>query len=99
MYPLGLAGQRDTPDGRRGDRFCFLLQEEKCRGFDEPQEWTVRQWFDDQGIGEYDEWGEAFKELKAHGFLSVVPGTNRTQVQLAPSKWTFQDLAEEPEEI
>jgi Fe-S-cluster containining protein len=28
MYPLGLAAQKDTPDGWRGERFYFLLQEE-----------------------------------------------------------------------
>ena len=25
MYPLGLAAQKDTPDGWRGERFYFLL--------------------------------------------------------------------------
>ncbi len=69
MYPLGLASQKDTPDGWRGDRFYFLLQEKVCKGFDEPREWTVREWFDDQGIDEYDEWGEAFKELTLHKFF------------------------------
>jgi len=69
MYPLGLASQKDTPDGWRGDRFYFLLREDACKGFDEPQEWTVRQWFDDQGIDAYDEWGEAFKELTLHKFF------------------------------
>ena len=28
MYPLGLAAQKDTADGWRGDRFYFLLEEE-----------------------------------------------------------------------
>ncbi len=69
MFPLGLASQKDTPDGWRGDRFYFLLQEEVCEGFGEPKEWTVRQWFDDQGIDQYDEWGEAFKELTLHKFF------------------------------
>jgi hypothetical protein len=69
MYPLGLAAQKDTPDGWRGDRFYFLLQEEGCRGFSEPREWTVRQWLDDQEVDEYDEWGEAFKELTLHKFF------------------------------
>jgi uncharacterized protein len=69
MYPLGLAAQKDTPDGWRGERFYFLLQEEGCRGFDEPREWTVRQWLDSQGIDAYDEWGEAFKELTLHQFF------------------------------
>jgi len=69
MYPLGLAAQKDTPDGWRGDRFYFLLQEEGCKGYDQPRQWTVRQWFDDQGIDEYDEWGEPWKELTLHKFF------------------------------
>ena len=69
MYPLGLASQKDTPDGWRGDRFYFLLEEEGCAGFQEPREWTVREWMDDQGIDAYDEWGEAFKELTLHPYF------------------------------
>jgi len=69
MYPLGMAAQKDTPDGWRGDRFYFLMEEEGCKGFSEPREWTVRQWLENQGLEEYDEWGEAFKELTLHKFF------------------------------
>ncbi len=69
MYPLGLAAQKDTPDGWQGDRFYFLLQEEGCKGFSEQREWTVREWLDDQGIDEYDQWGEGFKELALHAYF------------------------------
>lgn len=69
MYPLGLAVQKERGDGFRGDRFYFLLQEEGCRGFDGSTQWTVRQWLDDQGIDEYDEWGEQWKELTLHEFF------------------------------
>ncbi len=69
MYPLGQAAQKDTPDGWRGERFYFLMQEEVCRGFEEPREWTVQEWLDDQGIDEYDFWGEGFKELALHKFF------------------------------
>jgi Fe-S-cluster containining protein len=69
MYPLGLAAQKDTADGWRGERFYFLLQEEGCAGFAEQKEWSVREWMDDQGVDEYDEWGEAFKELTLHKFF------------------------------
>ena len=69
MYPLGLAAQKDTPDGWRGERFYFLLTEAECRGFEEPRTWTVREWLDDQGMDAYDEWGEAFKELTLHPFF------------------------------
>jgi Fe-S-cluster containining protein len=66
MYPVGLASQRDTPDGWQGERFYFLLKDEVCKGFDEPREWSVREWLEDQGIDEYDFWGEGFKELTLH---------------------------------
>ena len=69
MYPVGLAAQKDTPDGWRGERFYFLLREGGCRGFDEPRQWTVRQWLDDQQIDEYDAWGEQYKELTLHEFF------------------------------
>jgi Fe-S-cluster containining protein len=69
MYPLGLAASKDTPDGWQGERFYFLLKEEGCRGHEEPQECTVRQWFEDQGIEEYDRWGEQFKELTLHKYF------------------------------
>jgi Fe-S-cluster containining protein len=66
MYPLGLAAQKDTPDGWRGERFYFLMKEDVCKGFEEPREWSVREWLDDQGLDEYDWWGEGFKELTLH---------------------------------
>jgi Fe-S-cluster containining protein len=69
MYPLGMAAQKDTPDGWRGERFYFLMEEEGCMGFGEPREWSVREWLEDQGIEEYDRWGEAFKELTLHEFF------------------------------
>ena len=69
MYPLGLAAQKDTADGWRGDRFYFLLEEKGCEGFEQPKEWTVRDWLDDQSVDEYDDWGEAFKELTLHPFF------------------------------
>jgi Fe-S-cluster containining protein len=69
MYPLGLASSKDTPDGQRGEHFYFLMQEGGCWGFKEDNKWTVREWLEDQGIGEYDEWGEAYKELALHEYF------------------------------
>jgi Fe-S-cluster containining protein len=42
MYPVGLAAQKDTADGWRGDRFYFLMEEEGCRGFREATRWSVK---------------------------------------------------------
>lgn len=69
MYPLGLATSKDTDDGWQGDRFYFLLQEDVCQGFKEPREYTVDQWIEDQGIEDYDRWGEGFKELTLHKYF------------------------------
>jgi hypothetical protein len=40
-----------------------------CKGHAEPKEWTVKEWFENQGIDEYDLWGEQFKELTLHEFF------------------------------
>jgi len=69
MYPLGLAAQKDTPDGWRGERFYFLMKEDICRGYEEPRECSVREWFEHQGIDDYDWWGEGFKELTLHQYF------------------------------
>ncbi|MFC1499564.1 YkgJ family cysteine cluster protein [Candidatus Zixiibacteriota bacterium] len=69
MYPIGLATSKDTPDGWQGERFYFLLREETCKGFDEAKEWTVREWLEDQGVDEYDVWGEAYKELTLNRYF------------------------------
>ena len=72
MYPIGLAARKDTPDGDRGERFYFLLKETGCQGFDEqPRQWTVRQWIGDQGIDEYDEFGEQWKQVTLHEFFET----------------------------
>lgn len=80
MYPLGMAAQKDTSDGWGGEKFYFLLQEEACKGFGEDTEWTVRQWLDDQGIYEYDRWGDGYKELTLHQFFE------REDAALSPEK-------------
>ena len=69
MYPVGMAAQKDTSDGWRGERFYFLLKEDGCEGFEEAREWTVSEWMDDQRVDEWDEWGEAFKELTLNEFF------------------------------
>jgi Fe-S-cluster containining protein len=69
MYPVGLASQKDTSDGWQGDRFYFLLQDEVCKGFEEAREWSVQEWLENQGVEEYDWWGEGFKELTLHEYF------------------------------
>jgi Fe-S-cluster containining protein len=68
MYPLGLASPR--ADSEPADKeFYFLLEESICKGFNEKRRWTVSEWLKDQGIDEYNEMGEDFKNLTLHRFF------------------------------
>ena len=66
MYPVGLAAPRDAAE--QGDRFYFLLEEDHCKGFAEDNEFTVREWIENQGIAEYDAAGELFQPISLHPF-------------------------------
>jgi len=68
MYPLGLAASNKDSGNIEGD-FYFLLKEDVCKGHDEDHEYTVTNWIDDQGIAEYNEMGEYFKDLTLHSFI------------------------------
>jgi hypothetical protein len=65
MYPIGSASARTEQDPDAPE-FFFVMQEEGCEGFAEAKSWTIRQWMDDQGVPEYNSWGEEFKEISLH---------------------------------
>ncbi|UCD17340.1 MAG: YkgJ family cysteine cluster protein [Candidatus Zixiibacteriota bacterium] len=68
MYPLGLASPSD--DSKELDQeFYFLLRESLCKGFGEDKNQTVAEWLEDQGINEYDEAGEEYKNITLHPFF------------------------------
>ncbi len=68
MYPLGFASPKE--EGQAGEEnFYFLMEESGCRGFEENREWTVGEWLEDQGIGEFNEKGELFKEITLHDYF------------------------------
>ena len=69
MYPLGLASPREGMTGPLQKEFYFLLQEPVCKGFNEDNEQTVAQWLDSEGIDDYNEMGELFKNLTLHSFF------------------------------
>lgn len=69
MYPVGLATSKDTEDGWQGERFYFLLKEDACKGHLEERPITVQEYLDEQEVDDYDEWGEAYKELALHSFF------------------------------
>lgn len=68
MYPLGLASPKEADKGKE-DEFYFLLKEDVCKGFEESYEQNVAEWLEDQGIKEYNQMGEYFKEFTLHDFF------------------------------
>ncbi len=68
MYPLGLASPKDDPQVG-GDDFFFVLNEDVCQGHLEDHKYTVREWIEDQGIAEYSEIGELYKDITLHDFF------------------------------
>jgi Fe-S-cluster containining protein len=68
MYPLGLASPKEDHPVEKDD-FYFLLQEPVCKGFEEDQEQSVREWIEDQQIALYNEIGQGFKEITLHPYF------------------------------
>jgi Fe-S-cluster containining protein len=85
MYPLGMASPKEGGDEQE---FYFLMKEDVCAGFDQPQKrrWTVREWRDDQGMEKYDEFGRLFKELTLHDWF-------QKNKALAPEKMNMFHMA------
>lgn len=72
MYPVGLASPKEKKDGdacHPRSEFYFLMKEEGCLGFQESKQWTVREWIENQGVPDYDEFGRLYKEITLHEFF------------------------------
>jgi uncharacterized protein len=64
IYPLARALHRSRSDGRISEHYA-LLQESHCRGFEQVQTQTVRQWIAGQGLKAYHQMNDALLELIA----------------------------------
>ena len=71
MYPLGMASPKDAGATPAMNEFYFLLKEDICKGFCEEREQTVSDWLNDQGIIEYNEMGELWKDLTLHPYFQA----------------------------
>ncbi|MEN8135960.1 MAG: YkgJ family cysteine cluster protein [Thermodesulfobacteriota bacterium] len=71
-YPVGMSFFHEAADeGATAEEFYFLVKEEHCKGHNEEQVMTVREWRKDQGIDESDamnrEWMELVMRRKSFG--------------------------------
>ncbi|MBU0985228.1 MAG: YkgJ family cysteine cluster protein [candidate division Zixibacteria bacterium] len=69
MYPLGMASPAEG-NPHVTEEFFFLLQEPMCKGFNEDRKLKVSDWLTDQGIHDYNEIGELFKDITLHKFFT-----------------------------
>jgi Fe-S-cluster containining protein len=80
MYPLGYAKPGETQEGE--EEFWFLMEEQGCKGFGEPTTQTVADWISDQGIVEYDVWGEKYRQLAVDDYLAKDGELEPRQMQM-----------------
>ncbi len=63
-YPVGMSFFHEAAEeGAASEEFYFLVKEEHCKGHDEEQVMTIREWRKDQGIDESDEMNREWMEL------------------------------------
>ena len=68
--------------GSLNEEFYFIFDEGDCRGFEEEKTRTVAEWLADQGINEYNQMGEYFKELTLHEFFQQGRGLSPGQAEM-----------------
>ena len=81
MFPVGVASPNELPEDDR-ERFYFLLHEDVCKGFEQGKEWTVLEWMDNQGVQDYAELGEMFKEISLHPFFTNNKGIQPVKLEM-----------------
>ncbi len=63
-YPIGMADFHEGgTDDAEEEKFFFLVKEPHCKGFEEPKRWTIREWREDQGVEERDEFNKEWLRL------------------------------------
>jgi Fe-S-cluster containining protein len=65
IYPVGRASSK-LKGQEEAREFHFLIREAHCRGFEEPKEWTIREWSDDQGLERYNAFNDLWTEIIQH---------------------------------
>ena len=64
-YPVGQATMKKSDDKGEvcHEEFYFFVKEKHCKGYEEPDEWTIDSWKDDQEITQYDGMNREWKQL------------------------------------
>jgi len=75
-YPVGMSFFHEAAEGGASEEFYFLVKEPHCKGHEEEQTMTIREWRADQGIDESDamnkEWMELVMRRKSFGMQATL---------------------------
>lgn len=67
MYPLGLTNNNES----NADICFYLLKENICKGFIANTTWTPEEWQINQGINNYTEYNDLFREITSNSFFKA----------------------------
>jgi Fe-S-cluster containining protein len=81
IYPLGRASTSHPLHGGPSE-FYFVVREEHCRGFEQPREWKVREWLEDQGMLEYNRMNDLLMELYVYRVRGRKISLNQRHLQM-----------------
>ena len=64
-YPIGQGLVKVEGENKQTthEEFYFFVREEHCKGYDEPDQWTIASWRDDQDSEHYDQMNLEWKQL------------------------------------
>jgi Fe-S-cluster containining protein len=62
IYPLARIVKR-KPNQQTAEAWHIVIKEPHCLGFDEPRQWTVREWIQGQGVQPYDEMNDLMMDI------------------------------------
>jgi uncharacterized protein len=65
IYPIGRASSR-TQGQTQAREFHFIVKEAHCLGFNEPKQWRVEEWSQDQGLQPYAFFNDLWTEIITH---------------------------------
>lgn len=66
IYDVRAWSCRIAPVDLRKDGYTFIFDSDTCFGLNEDREWTLDEWYQDQGLKIYEEKEKLFREVPAH---------------------------------
>lgn len=81
LYPIGRAASK-IYEGHLAGEYYFIVKESHCLGFNENQEWSLREWIEDQGLNEYNAMNDLFMDITAGRQAKTIKRLSDRQLQM-----------------